>query len=108
MRNQLKISLSEIEIVPIKPHKGLVAFSSCVLNNQFYIGNIAIYTTPQGNFRLVYPVKSLKNGQKIDCFHPINKEAGEAMREAIVEEYKQLIMDFEAEKVAKEKWKENK
>lgn len=39
------ISISEIQIVPVKPNNGLVAFASCVVNNSLYIGNIAIYTS---------------------------------------------------------------
>jgi len=96
---KVKISLSEIQIIPIRPKDGLVAFSSCVLNNQFYIGNIAIHTTLNGNFRLVYPTKILSNGMQVNLFNPITREAGEAMRFAIVEGYKKLIMDLEAEKV---------
>ncbi|MFC1540592.1 septation protein SpoVG family protein [Candidatus Margulisiibacteriota bacterium] len=95
------ICLTEIEILPIKPKNGLVAFASCVLNKSFYIGNIVIHTTPYGNFRVVYPTKVLPNGKHISCFHPINREAGEAISSAILERYKNLIMDIEAEKVAR-------
>jgi len=37
--------ISEIQIIPVKPKDGLVAFSSCVINNFLYIGNIGIYTS---------------------------------------------------------------
>ena len=39
----MEITLSEIEIIPVKPHNGLIAFSSFVLNKSFYIGDVAIF-----------------------------------------------------------------
>ncbi len=86
------LEITEIEIIPVKPKQGLVAFSTCVINNQFYIGNIAIYTTFDKNeFRLVYPTKILPNGKAINCIHPINKETGEIMRKAISAVFKNTI-----------------
>ena len=88
-----EIFISEIQIIPIKPKEGLVAFASCVINNAFYLGNIAVYTSPsaQDGFRLVYPTKTLPNGKEIHCVHPINKETGEIIRTAIVEKFNELI-----------------
>jgi len=89
--NELRIS--EIQIIPLKPKEGLVAFASCVINNALYIGNIAIYTSPstQEGFRLVYPVKTLPNGKEIHCVHPINKEAGEVILKEIIKKFRELI-----------------
>ena len=90
--NELRIS--EIQIIPLKPKEGLVAFASCVVNKALYIGNIAIYTSPstQEAFRLVYPVKILPNGKEIHCVHPINKEAGEAILKEIVKKFREVIL----------------
>ncbi len=89
-----EITLSEIQILPVKPRNGLIAFASFVLNESFYVGNIAIYTTPNGlDYRLVYPLKILSNGKSINIFHPITKEAGEVVRLAITEKYNSLIRD---------------
>jgi stage V sporulation protein G len=96
------IDISEINIVPIKPKEGLLAFASCVLNNQYFIGNIAIYASLDGgNFRLVYPTKLLSNGKQISCFHPINRETGEALRKAISKKYEELIRHIGQKEVAK-------
>jgi len=79
--------ISEVQITPVKPKEGLVAFASCVINNQLYIGNIAIYTRPDGNdFRLAYPTKTLPNGKQINCVHPINRQTGEILRKRIVDQ----------------------
>ena len=87
------ISVSEIQVVPVKPNNGLVAFASCVVNSSLYIGNIAIYTSPSSHigFRLVYPAKILPNGKEINCVHPINRESGAAITAAIIDKYKDLI-----------------
>lgn len=90
-----EIVVSEIQIIPIKPKDGLVAFASCILNNQFYIGDIAIYTRPDGSdYRLVYPCKVLPNGKKINCFHPINQEAGASIKKAVINKYLEMVSKF--------------
>ncbi len=88
-----ELRISEIQIIPIKPKEGLVAFASCVVNKALYIGNIAIYTSPsaQSGFRLVYPVKILPNGKEIHCVHPITKEAGEAILKEIIKKFREVI-----------------
>ncbi len=88
-----ELRISEIQIIPLKPKEGLVAFASCVVNKALYIGNIAIYTSPstQEGFRLVYPVKTLPNGKEINCVHPINKEAGEAILKEIIRKFREVV-----------------
>jgi DNA-binding cell septation regulator SpoVG len=84
-----EIRVTEVQIIPVRPRDGLVAFASCVINGAFYAGNIAIHTStmaPDG-LRLVYPDKTLPNGKVINCFHPITKEAGEKIKKAIVSKY---------------------
>jgi len=88
-----EMSISEIQIIPVKPKSGLVAFASCVVNNQFHFGNIAIYSSPFASegFRLVYPTKILHNGTSMSIVYPINKETGEIIQRRLVEEYLKLI-----------------
>lgn len=85
--------ISEIQIIPVKPKDGLVAFASCVVNNALYVGNVAIYTSPsiQEGFRLVFPSKILPNGKEIHCVHPINKETGEYISREIIKKLGEII-----------------
>jgi len=85
--------ISEIQIIPIKPKDGLVAFASCVINNYLYIGNIALYTSPSRpeGYRLVYPTKILPTGKQINIFHPINHHAGEILSGAIIKKFKEIL-----------------
>lgn len=86
------IEIFEIQIIPIKPKNGLMAFASFVINNQFYVGNIAIYQSPStvDGYRLVYPDKILPNGKRINCIHPINRHVADVIHNAIIGEYKKL------------------
>ncbi len=91
------LSVSEVEIVPIKPKDGLVAFASCLVNGQLYLGDIAIHTRPDGTgFRLVYPAKTLPHGKTINAVHPVTKEAGETIHRAVIARFQQLITKNEA------------
>ncbi len=88
----MEINLTEIQIIPIKPKNGLVAFVSFVLNGMFYVGDVAIYTKIESEgYRLVYPTKALFTGLKINCFKPIKKSAGEAIEKAVLAEFEKLI-----------------
>ena len=91
-----KLEISEVQIVPIKPIDGLVGFSSCLIGNQFYIGNIAIYTSPTASlgYRLVFPTKKLANGRHVDIFYPISKEFEQLVTKAIINKYLELMTHF--------------
>jgi stage V sporulation protein G len=87
-----KLEISEIQILPVKPQNGLIAFCSFVLNNQFYIGDVAIYGRPSGNgLRLVYPNRRLANGKAVSCIHPISKDVGDHITEEVLRKYRELV-----------------
>ena len=68
-------TISEIQIVPVKPDNGLVAFCSFVLFDSLYCSSVAVFTRPEGAYRLVYPTKKV-TGREMDVFHPITKRLG--------------------------------
>jgi len=88
----MKIYLSEIQIMPCcRPKNGLLAFANFILNNSFFVGNVAIYSRlNQKGYRLVYPLKMLPNGAPIQCFHPINRQVADAIEQQIVDKFKKL------------------
>ena len=88
--SQNKLAVSEINIYPIKPKDGLIGFASLVFNSSLYVGGVAIHTTPSGGIRLVYPIKTLPNGLAISCVHPICREAGSAITEAVAKKMREL------------------
>lgn len=92
----MDILVTEVQIIPIKPTNGLVAFATCVINKNFYVGNIAVYTSPlaKDGFRLQYPTKKLSSGKQVDCFYPIRKEAGDLVSKVIINKYLELMDNF--------------
>lgn len=73
--------VSEINLVPIKPRYGHIAFASFILFDALYISSVAIYTRPHGGIRLVYPRK-----RNLDVCHPIKHELGQIIEEAVMDE----------------------
>ncbi|PIQ92513.1 MAG: hypothetical protein COV69_02425 [Parcubacteria group bacterium CG11_big_fil_rev_8_21_14_0_20_39_14] len=85
------IKITEIQIVPIKPNNGLVAFASIVLADSLYLGSIGVYTRIDGTgYRITYPTKKIGN-KNINIYHPINKETGKAIEEAIISKVKEIF-----------------
>ncbi len=89
----MKPHISEIQIRIVKQRNGLVGFASCLLDGNWFVGDLAIYDRVDGSgYRIVYPAKKLPNGQKIQFFHPVNKVAGNAIEDAIAKEVTRIIV----------------
>jgi len=90
--NVSEIVLSETQIIPVKPRNGLIAFVSFVMNGSFYCSDIALYSRLDGSgYRIVYPDKVLANNTRLQVFHPISKEAAEAVEKPIFQAYEKLM-----------------
>ena len=86
--------LSEIQIIPIKPHNGLVAFASFVLDNNLYLGSIGIVTRPNGGYRLVYPTKKVAD-RSLNIFYPINREFALAVESEVVKKFEEVMKKYD-------------
>lgn len=84
------MKISEIQIIPVKPQDGLVAFVSFVLNDSLYLSSIAIFTRPEGGYRLLYPTKKvgLKN---LNIFHPINRESANLIEKEVITKFEDVM-----------------
>jgi len=85
-----EIKITELQIIPVKPKDGLIAFASFVFNNQFYLSSIGLFRKPDGGFRLVYPTKKFSNGKNINIFYPISKEVGDTILKIVSEKYEEI------------------
>ena len=104
-----EINLSEIDVTPIKPRNGLIAFCSFVINNSFFVGDVAIYSRLDGSgYRLVYPIKILPNGAKINCFYPINQKSSKIIEEQVFRVFLNLIEKVKMMKGIKDEQEEKK
>ncbi len=85
------MKITEVQIIPIKPKDGLIAFASVVLENSVYCGSLGVYTRIDGSgYRITYPTKKIGN-RDINVFHPINKETSKAIEEAVISKVKELL-----------------
>ncbi len=81
--------LSEIEIVPVQPKDGLVAFTSFTLYGIFRCSSVAIMTRPSGGYRLVYPTKKV-GSRVMSIFYPITHKVGSAVEEEVIKKYEEV------------------
>ena len=86
--------LSEIQIIPIKPQNGLVAFASFVLDGNLYLGSIGIVTRPNGGYRLVYPTKKVAE-KNLKIFYPINRESALAIENEVVRQFEDVMKKYD-------------
>jgi len=85
------MKITEIQIIPIKPKDGLIAFASIVVENSLYLGSLGVYTRLDGfGYRITYPTKKIGN-KNINIYHPINKETSKAIEEAIILKAKEIF-----------------
>jgi len=82
------MKISEINITPIKPQNGLVAFASVVLDDCLYLGSIGVYTRLDGmGYRLTYPTKKVAE-KNLNIYHPINKLLAKEIEKAVLDKAK--------------------
>ncbi|MDP1852914.1 MAG: septation protein SpoVG family protein [Candidatus Omnitrophota bacterium] len=90
-----KIIITEPTFIPLKPNdKGLIGIASVVYNNSLSLNCISVYSRPNGDLRLVFPIKVLPNSKEINVYYPINKETYEAIRKAIVDKYLEITVSI--------------
>lgn len=85
------MKITEIQITPIKANDGLIAFASCVLDGNVYLGSIGVHKRLDGNgYRITYPTKIVA-GKNFNIFHPINRQASQEIEKAIVSKAEELM-----------------
>ena len=89
-----KLEISEVDIMPIKPKKGLVAFASVTLSEwvdnrlvpTIYLGAIGVYKfLDKEGYYVRYPKKEVTESRSFDIYHPVNKQIGDLMSGKIVD-----------------------
>ncbi len=85
--------VSEIQIIPVRPKDGLVAFANFVVYESIGCTSVAIMTRPLGGYRLVYPTKKVGD-QTVSIFYPINRTVGSAIAQEVIKHYEKLTKGF--------------
>ena len=83
--------ISEVSVTPIRPKDTLIAFCSFVYRNEFFFGDIALHIEPSGGYSLRWPAKTLFNGSRCQIHYPLSAEIGDAVKNAIVTKYEEMI-----------------
>lgn len=89
----MKVNITEVQIIPIKPHNGLVGFASFVLNDDWYMGSIGIVTNQKRGYRLVYPTKKVGVNNR-NIYHPINKKIARVVEEEIINQFDEVMKKY--------------
>ena len=85
------MKITEVQIIPIKPNNGLVAFASVIADNSLYLGSVGVYRRIDGSgYRITYPTKKIGD-KNINIYYPINKETSKAIEEAIISEAEKIL-----------------
>jgi DNA-binding cell septation regulator SpoVG len=82
--------INEIQITPVKPCGGLVAFASFVFEDAMYCSSVGIITRPKGGYRLAYPTKQVA-GRQLDIFHPISVKIGQLIEQEVITKYEDVM-----------------
>ncbi|MFV0484907.1 MAG: septation protein SpoVG family protein [Candidatus Saccharimonadales bacterium] len=82
--------VSKVNIMPVKPDKGLLAFASIVIDDNIYLSSIAIYAKLDGSYRLLYPTKTVGN-RPLGLFYPINREASKTIEKAVFKRCEEIF-----------------
>lgn len=84
------MKISEVQIAPIKPFNGLVAFASIVFDESIYLGSIGIHVRPNGKYRITYPSKKIGN-RELSVYHPINRSSGQLIEKLVIEKCEEVL-----------------
>ena len=87
------MKITRVKITRIRPVGGMVAFADVVLEEQLLLSSIAIHEKCDGSgYRLTYPSK-ISGKFEFPIFHPISKELGLRIEEAITKKLKDVTDD---------------
>jgi DNA-binding cell septation regulator SpoVG len=87
--------VTQVEIIPVRPSKGLIAFSNIVIEGKLALNGVGIHTClSRSGFRLLYPTKTLPNGKVIQMYYPINKQVADEIQDTIIGQYEELLQNI--------------
>lgn len=84
------MKIKNVNIAPVSPDNGLIAFASLTIDDDVLLSSIAVYKKLDGGLRLLYPSKRVRNND-VTVFHPLNREASKLIENAIFKECKNVI-----------------
>ncbi len=71
-----------------REERGLIGFASIVLLESFFLNDIRILRRPTGEVFLAYPTRKTSTGERHHIWHPISKDAGRLIQNAVLEQFR--------------------
>ena len=85
------MKISEVNITPVKPQDGQIAFASLILDDCLYLGSIGVYSRLDGTgYRITYPTKKIGD-RGLNIYHPINQLLAKENEKAVMNKAKTLF-----------------
>jgi stage V sporulation protein G len=85
------MKVKKVEIIPIKPHEGLLAFASVEIDDSFYIGSIGVHKKRDGKgYRITFPTRKVGNHQFTIC-HPTKQDLSKEIESAITSKAEEVL-----------------
>lgn len=83
--------ITETTFLPLRiSEKGLIGISSMLFDNRLCLNSISVYSTKDGDIRLLFPISALRNGKQINTYYPIDKNTYELMRLAVANKIEEI------------------
>ncbi|HEY2809924.1 MAG TPA: septation protein SpoVG family protein [Rhabdochlamydiaceae bacterium] len=85
------MKIKKVEIVPIKPHDGLLAFASIEIDDLLYIGSIGVHKRRDGSgYRITFPTRKVGDRQFTIC-HPTKPDLSKEIESAIISKVEKVF-----------------
>lgn len=90
-RTKRPITVTDIELRIVEDGTdGLLAWASCIFNDAILLNSIAVRRGRDGGLMLTYPAKQTAAGTRFHYFNPVNREAADAIEQAIIARIRDL------------------
>ncbi len=87
------MSITKVELLPIRPQNGLMAFACVEINNQFYVSSIGVHKRRDGKgYRITYPTRKVGE-QNLTIFHPTEPSLSREIEQAIFSKAAEVFED---------------
>lgn len=85
------MGVTKVEIVPMQPRDGLMAFASIEIDDRFYIGSIGVYKKRDcTGYRITFPTRKVGDHSLTIC-HPTKPELSKEIESAITNKAEQVL-----------------
>jgi len=79
------LEISEVRLrFPPDQSGPVLAYGSCIINGCLALNDIRIERGRQSGLVIVYPCRASSSGRRHNTFNPVTREAGEALRQALL------------------------